>query len=456
MKSYDLIVIGGGAAGSSLAHRTAAAGKKVALIEGAEMGGTCINRGCMPTKILVQAAKLYHTMQRSAEYGFAAGSISLDYSAVAARKDRIIGRMQAHSLASVEKAAGITLFAGQAAFLSASQVAVGGETLTAGKIVIATGSENFIPPIPGLNEVDYLTSTEALNLTQLPESVVFVGGGPIALEFAQVFARFGVAVTILEMAPRLLMMLDPEFSQEVQKTLEAEGIRVLTGVKVSRVAREEAGVKVTAMVADQETDFSAARLFLAAGRQANTRSLNLAAAGVAADGKGYIRVSDRLASSVPGIWAIGDARGGMMFTNTAWHDGFVLANFFNSGSYFSTRDQQVPYAIFTDPEIAVAGLTEQDAVKSGWETRTTLYPMRFSGRANLLGETTGLVKLVAEKGSGRLLGAQVYGANAGEFIHQIVMGLRFGCRIRDLQDMLHVHPTMAESIHNAAMAWRDN
>ncbi len=450
MKQFSLIVLGGGTAGMTAAHIASANGWNVAVVESAALGGTCNNWGCIPTKTMIHSARVMHYVRQAAKYGVKASVPMVDLAAVVARKDNLVTKRRNGNYASVDKNPNLTLFAGTAAFEAPNRVRVRDELLEADKIVIATGARPLIPPVAGLNTVDYLTSTTILNLKELPASIIIMGGGPIAVEFAQMYARFGSKVTIVERAPRILSVVEPELSVEAHRILERENITIFTGVEIGSVAASARGVAVV-LSGGASQRLEAVRLLVAVGRTPNTDMLQLEKAGVNIDPRGFVVTDDAMRTNVSGIWALGDVAGGPQFTHRAWHDGFLLGRYWFKGEQISTRKRLMPYAVFIDPEIASVGMGEQEARDAGHDVQALQFPFAWVGRAQAIDELDGICKLVIDAKDGRVLGGHLIGSAAGEVVHELIAAIRLGATVYDLQDMLHIHPTMAEIINSTAL-----
>ncbi len=450
MKKFDLIVIGSGSAGSNVMGRATGKGWKVAFIESGPLGGSCVNVGCIPSKALIQSARTIKQVQDAGRFGVVVESPRADWPKMLRRKDRIVARMKAGGYNGVAENSNVTLFEGEASFTGPREVRVNEETISADKIVIATGAKPLIPEIPGLEQSGFLTSTTVMELEELPASMIVIGGGMIALEFSQLFARLGVEVTILQRNRRLAPNLEEDISEEIGQILTNEGIKIVTGAKISSVSRENETVYVSEESTGKVMRYSAEKLLVAAGRAPSSDRLNLDAAGIKTDERGYINVDSGFRTSTEGIWAIGDVIGGPMFTHKAWHDGFLLANQMVDGKSVSPEGRLIPFAVFTDPEIAGVGPGETEAREAGYDIEVKKYFFASHGR-NLVDEKLeGFIKLIVDSKSGRVIGAHIIGSEAGELIHELIVAIRFGATIADLQDMIHIHPTLSEAINSAA------
>ena len=452
MKRFDLIVLGGGTAGPGVAHRAAAQGWDTALVESNYLGGTCINFGCIPSKTLISSSRVMQTVREAQRYGVITEPPRADWPKIYQRKKRLVSKIRDHSYRGVQKKEQITLYEGLASFTGPKTVEVNGDSLTAEKIVIATGARPGIPPVPGLSDVDYLTSTSAMELEKLPKSLLILGGGIIALEFSQLFARLGVSVTIIQRGPRLAGNLEPEISDEVRRVLEAEGIDVKTNTRISSIGSEANMIYAIDETESGQKRYSAEQILVAAGRDPNTDMLALDKTGVDTDKKGYILVDENFKTADEGIWAIGDVIGGMMFTHKAWHDGLLLSRRLLEGKTIATQDRLVPFAVFTDPEVAGVGLGESAAAEAGFKATSKSFPFAYHGRALAMDRMDGFVKLVLDANNGTILGAHIIGPEAGEIIHELIAAMHFGATVYDLQEMMHIHPTLAEAINSTSLA----
>lgn len=450
MELYELAVLGAGTAGMAIAAEAAAQGWQVALIENRQVGGTCVNDGCIPTKILIHAAHVLKTVNRAHEWGIDPGRVTVDWERVRLRKDNLVRAMVAYAEAEIRSTPAITWISGTARFAGEHVLAVGEREISADRIVIATGTRPMLPAIPGLTDIDYLTSTTALELRTLPARLIIVGGGPVAIEFAQLFARFGTEVTVVERSPQILSFLDEELLAELLPVLREEGINIVTAAEVRQVAGEAGRQRLTATVAGQEQTFEADRIMIAIGRVPNTEQLKLATAGVTVDGRGFVPVNQQLQTNVPHIWALGDVNGGPQFTHRAWHDARRLGQAWFSPAAAEARPQPIPYCIYTDPEVASTGLDEKTARSQGIEIKVQRLPFASIPRAMAMGEERGIIKLISDSASGILLGAQIAGRSAGELIHELVLAVNTRIAVSVLQETIHIHPTLAEGINTAA------
>ena len=446
-RAFDAIVIGAGQAGPPLAGRMTAAGMNVALIERKLFGGTCVNTGCIPTKTLVASAKAAHMARRAADFGVAIGSaVGVDMKAVKARKDRVSGDARSNVEKWLNGMQGCTVFAGQARFESATDVRVGSELLTAPRIFIDVGGRAAVPDMPGVGTVRTLTNTTILELDEVPRHLVVVGGSYIGLEFAQMVRRFGAQVTVVEKAARLIGREDEDVSDAIRAILEAEGIAVRLGAECIRFDPRGSDIAVGVQCTAGEPEVVGSHVLLAVGRRPNTDDLGLERAGVETDARGYIRVDDELRSNVAGIWALGDCNGRGSFTPAASPDFEIVAANLLDHEPRRVSDRIEAYALYIDPPLGRAGMTEAQAMKAGHKVRVGKRPMTRVGRAVEKGETQGFIKLVVDADSDAILGAAILGVGGDEAIHCILDTMAAGRPAAQLQRTMHIHPTVAELI----------
>ncbi|MGG6241513.1 FAD-containing oxidoreductase [Nodosilinea sp. AN01ver1] len=444
-QSFDAVIIGAGQAGPPLAGRLTAAGMTVALIERNLLGGTCVNTGCTPTKTLVASAYAAHLARRAADYGVViSGAIAVDMAQVKARTRAVVANSRSgleNWLGSMER---LTLFHGQARFESANTLRVGDELLSAPQIFINVGGRARVPEMPGVGEIDYLTNTSMLALDSLPRHLVVVGGSYIGLEFAQIYRRFGAAVTVVEKGPRLVSREDEDISTAIRAMLEAEGVQVRTGAECIAFAPHAEGVVVQVDCTEGEPEVIGSHVLLAVGRQPNTDDLGLDRAGVATDQHGYITVDDQLRTTVPGIWALGDCNGRGAFTHTSYNDFEIVAANLLDGAERRVSDRILGYALYTDPPLGRVGMTETQARASGRPLVIGTRPMTQVSRAVEKGETQGLMKIVADAETQRILGAAILGTGGDEAIHGILDLMNADQPYTTLQWAVPIHPTVSE------------
>ena len=445
MLEYDAIIIGTGQAGPPLALRLAKAKMKVAIIERGLVGGTCVNTGCTPTKTLVASAYSAHLARRAADFGVRIGGpVSVDMKRVKARKDGIVEEKRSGLKAALTQMEGCTFYEGQARLRSAQEVSIGSQTLRSRQIFINVGGRPSRPPMPGLDQVAYLTSSSMMDVDFLPEHLVIVGGSYIGLEFGQMYRRFGSEVTIVEMGPRLIQHEDEDVSVAVQEILEREGIGVRVNAKCISVSRRGNGVAVNLDCASGAPEVNGSHLLLAAGRRANTDDLGLEAAGIEQDSRGYITVNDQLQTNVPGIWALGDCNGKGAFTHTAYNDFEIVAANLLDGDRRRLSDRITAYALFIDPPLGRAGLTAAQALKAGKHVLVGQRPMTRVARAVEKGETQGFMKVIADADTKEILGASILGPGGDEVIHCILDLMYAKAPYTVMQRAMHIHPTVSE------------
>ena len=447
----DLIVIGGGMAGLPFANKAAYKGLDTVLIERELLGGTCLNRGCIPTKAMIACAAVAHTVSRASEYGVRAGTPEVDLGAVVDRKDRIVKSIREGAYRGVEKNERLTLIEGEARLEGQGRVSVGGRVLHAPRIVINVGARPGLPLIEGLADVPHLTSREALDLRQLPEHLLVIGGGYVGVEFAQMFARFGSRVTVVQRGERLVPGEEPEIGEGLAEIFEEEGLTVHTSTEAVLVEPIDSGVRILLRRNGDETWLEGSHLLVAAGRVPNTDALGLEAAGVTTDARGFIQVDARFQTEAHGVYAIGDVTGEPMFTHTARDDADLLYRILvKEDAEATVEGRVVPHAVFTDPEIASVGLNEAAARAQGFDVSVNIQEFRGVARAKAAGTTKGLIKLIGDKGSGRFLGGHIMGPSAGELIHELTFALMLRAGAAELARMIHVHPTLSEGLNAAA------
>ena len=402
MPHFDAIVIGSGQAGPSLTGRLTAAGKTVAFIEREHFGGTCVNDGCIPTKALVASAQTAHVARRAAEFGVnISGAIDVDMKAVKARKDRIVARSRTNVETWVRGMKGCTVYFGSARFTGPKQVAVNGETLTADRIFINVGGRATVPPIPGLDQVPYLTNTSMMDVDFLPRHLIVLGGSYIGLEFAQMYRRFGSAVTVVEALPRLVPREDEDVSAAITDILTGGGIDVRTGAKALAVKKTGDGVAVEIETAQGRAQIEGSHLLVAIGRTPNTNDLGLDKAGIATDARGYITVDDQLRTNVDGVFALGDCNGRGAFTHTSYNEFEIVAANLLDGDSRRLSDRIMAYALFIDPPLGRCGMTEAEVRKSGRPALMATWAMERVGRAFERSETQGFMKILVDRDTKR-------------------------------------------------------
>ena len=447
MQRYDSIVIGTGQSGPSLARRLTDAGQTVAVIERKFFGGTCVNTGCTPTKTLVASAYAAHLARRATEFGVTIpGQITVDMKAVKARKDYVLGLSRDGVERSLKNLKGCTVYQGHGRFTGPKSVAVGDQTLEADRIFINVGGRALVPPIEGLDRVDYLTNSSMLDVDELPPHLVILGGSYIGLELAQIYRRFGSEVTVIELAPRLIAREDEDVSLAVADILRGEGIDIRVDTKVVGVARHGNGVAVDVIHDGAHSQIVGSHLLLAIGRRPNTDDLGLDIAGIAVDERGFIKVDDKLCTNVSGVWAMGDCNGRGAFTHTSYNDfEIIAANILDQGDR-RVSDRITAYALYTDPPLGRVGMTEADVRRSGKPALMATLAMANVSRAFEKGETLGFMKILVDKESKKFLGASFLGLSGDELVHSILDLMYAGAPYTVLQRAVHIHPTVSEFI----------
>jgi pyruvate/2-oxoglutarate dehydrogenase complex dihydrolipoamide dehydrogenase (E3) component len=446
-RAVDAIIIGAGQAGPPLAGRFTAAGMSVALIERHLFGGTCVNTGCMPTKTLVASAYAAHLARRAADYGVMLDAPPrIDMARVKARADTVTANARAGVERWLRGMPGCTVIKGHARFVAPDTVSVGEERLSAPRIFINVGGRAVVPPLPGVDQVTYLTNTSLLALDRLPEHLIVVGGSYIGLEFAQMYRRFGAAVTIVEMQQRLVPREDEDVSRAIREIIEGEGIAVRTGAECIRLAPRAEGIAVDVDCTEGDPEIVGSHVLLAVGRRPNTDDLGLDQAGITADSRGYVQVDDFLATSVPGIWALGECNGRGAFTHTAYNDFEIVAANLLDGEARKVSERILGYALYIDPPLGRIGMSDSQARASGRPLLGALRPMNRVGRAIEKGETQGFMKVVVDAETRKILGAAILGTGGDEAIHGIIDIMNAGVPYTVLQRAVPIHPTVSELI----------
>ena len=455
---YDVLIVGAGQAGIPLAQALAGKGRRVAIVERRHLGGSCINFGCTPTKAVIASAKVAWLARRASEYGLSIPEVSVDFPAVMARARRMVAESRASLARGLENRPGLRLLRGHARLdgraAGAFRVRVGEETVTARRVVLDTGTRSLLPPIDGLDTIDFFHADNWIDRDALPESLAVVGGGYTGLELAQFYRRMGSRVTVVEGGGQIAGKEDPEVARELQRLLEAEGIDVRLNASVSSVrkATGSGGAVLTLREGSGRTsELAASAVLVATGRRPNTDDLGLETVGAKMDEKGFLKCDKRLATSVRGIWAAGDIRGGPMFTHTAWDDHRVLVSQL-AGDRSRTTDRIVPYAIYTDPQLGRVGMTEAEARRGGRRVRVGRYAMKSNGKAREIGETNGFIQVVVDARTEKILGAAVLAVEGAEIVHLYVDVMNAGGRARAIRNALHIHPTLAEAAQSAVEA----
>lgn len=444
MDHYDVAIIGGGQAGVPLAYALPRLGKRIVLIERKHLGGSCVNFGCAPTKTAIASARVAHLARRAADFGLRIPSVEVDFRAVIQRARDIVTSQRSgieHGLAGKVITAQARLDGREG---DRFRIVAGDQSLTADQIVLDTGTRSAIPPIEGIGDVDVIHAGNWLQHSDLPQRLIVIGAGVIALEMAQFYRRMGSEVVVLEAAPQIASTEDPDVAEALQDLLEREGIEFHLEAKIERV--EKSGDGVMLRVAEKGM-IAGTHLFVAAGRKPNTDDLGLDTVGVKTN-RGIVEVDERLSSNVRGIWAAGDIRGGPMFTHTAWDDHRVLLSQI-TGDRSRTTERVVPYAIFTDPEVGRVGMTETQARQSGKQIKVARFEIRRNSKSLEIGEPDGFIKVIADASSGQLVGASVMCNEAAELVHIYIDLMNARAPFSVIRDAVYIHPTLAEAIQSA-------
>jgi len=445
MKHFEVIIIGTGQAGPSLAARCASEGLKTAIVEKGNFGGTCVNTGCIPTKTLVASAKMAFMARRAADFGVQIdGQISVDMKQVKARKDSIVEQSNTGVEKWLRSTKNLTVFEGHARFESSHTIQVGDEILRGDKIFINVGGRAYIPD--GFEDVDFLTNVEMMNIDFIPDHLIIVGGSYIGLEFGQMYKRFGSKVTIVEKGCKLVSREDDDVSEEIKKIMEAEGIKFRFEAECLSGSQNGNQVLINADCDKGDKTITGSHLLLATGRQPNTDDLGLENTGIETNARGYIQVNDKLQTNIPGIWALGDCNGKGAFTHTAYNDfEIVAANLFDNDPR-KVSDRITCYGLFIDPALGRVGLTENEIKKSGRKALIGTRTMKRIGRAKEKGETNGFIKILVDAETQKILGAAILGIEGDEIIHSILDCMYAGASYTVIQRAVHIHPTVSELI----------
>jgi pyruvate/2-oxoglutarate dehydrogenase complex dihydrolipoamide dehydrogenase (E3) component len=454
-EKLDAIVIGAGQAGGPLALALADAGRRTALIERAHVGGTCVNEGCTPTKTMVASARVAYLSRRGGDYGVRTGPLTVDMTRVRERKRAIVESFRTGNQQRLESTPGLELIFGDARFTGPRTVQVGGRSLTADTVFINTGGRPAAPDVQGLDRVGPLDSTSIMELDRVPDHLLVLGGGYIGLEFAQMFRRFGSRVTVVQRSGQLLPLEDEDIAAAVLGILREDGVDVLLGAEARCAARDDGGVKLVVGASEGERTLAGSHVLLAVGRVPNTDRLGLAAAGVETDAKGFIKANDRLETSAPGVYALGDVKGGPAFTHISYDDFRVIRTNLLQGGNATTTGRLVPYTVFIDPQLGRVGLSEREARKQGRRYRVSRMPMARVARALEMDESRGVMKALVDPESGRLLGAAVLGIEGGELMAMLQLAMMGDLPYSQLRDAVFAHPTLAESFNNLFSALED-
>jgi pyruvate/2-oxoglutarate dehydrogenase complex dihydrolipoamide dehydrogenase (E3) component len=446
----DAIILGTGQAGKPLAVALAKAGKKTAVLESKQVGGTCINYGCTPTKTMIASARVAYLARRGGDYGVNTSGLSVDMGRVRERKRAIVESFRSRNEKRLESDPNIELIHGEGRFVGPKSISVNGRTLEGEWIFIDTGLRNAVPAIEGIADVPVLDNASIMELGELPEHLLVLGGGYIGLEFSQMFRRFGSRVTLIHRGRQLLDGEDADIAEEIRKILTEDGIEVLLNATTTRAS---GNVELRVKMPDETRDVKGSHLLVATGRVPNTEALKLDAAGIKVDKRGYVKVNELLQTNVEGVYALGDVKGGPAFTHISYDDYRVVKSNLLEGKRRTTRGRFVPYTLFLDPQLGRVGMTEAEARRRKKNIRVAKMPMTSVARALEMDETRGFIKIVVDAKTERILGAAVLGIEGGETMSAIELAMMGGLKYTALQDATLAHPTLAEALNNIFSNW---
>ena len=452
-EKYDAIIIGSGQAGNPLAKDLANNGWKVAMIERNYVGGSCINYGCTPSKTMAASAQTAHFIKESFKYGIRSSSLKTNMKDVYQRKKQTVENFRKGTLKRLKSSENITLFRGEASFTDVKTIKINTKnrrtvTITSDKIFINTGGRPAIPSIDGLEKISYLDSTSIMELKTLPKHLIILGGGYIGVEFGQMFKRFGSDVTIIQRGKQLLNKEDPDVAREVKKILKEDGINVLLNSFVNKIEKKNNKIFLTVKTKLTEKNLSGSHLLLATGHKPNIEELNLAAAGVKTNERGYINVNEKLETNIEGIYALGDVKGGQAFTHISFDDYRVVRDNLIHNKNKTTRGRMTPYTVFIDPQLGRVGLNEMQAKEKGIEYAVAKMPMSYIARANEVSQTRGIMKIIIDKKTEKILGCAILGIEGGELMSMVQIAMMGNLKYSKLQEAIFTHPTLAESLNS--------
>ncbi len=450
---YDLAIIGSGGGAFAAAIRAVGLGARVAMVERSTIGGTCVNVGCVPSKTLLRGAETYHRAGHHPFEGVETKAGAIDYGEMIAQKDELVEALRKEKYVDLVDEYGWDLIEGEASFEDEETLRVGERSIKAASYLVATGARPAVPEIPGLEEAGYLTSTTAMELNEVPESVLVIGAGYVALEQGQLLNRLGSRVTLMQRGPRLLRDQEPEVSEAMMEALGREGIEVLTGVRIERAEKTESGKRLHVTVDGKERVLEGEEILVAAGRQPNVEELSLDLAGIKLDKRCAVRVDEQLQTANPRVWAAGDVTLGPQYVYVAAHEGALAVDNALSGAGRELDFSALPGVIFSDPQAASVGLTEQKSREKGFDVETSVLPLKAVPRALVNHDTLGVIKLVADAGTKRLLGAHIVAENAGDVIYAATLAVKFGLTVSDLADNFAPYLTMSEGLKLAAQTF---
>ncbi len=443
---YDAIILGSGQAGMPLAFALAGRGSTVALVEKGNIGGTCINTGCTPTKTMVARAQVAHYARNAERWGVSTSGVRVNLDTIVAQKNKVVENARNSQTKGIAKFPSLRLYRGHAEFAGPHQVKVGDGLLESDRIFINTGARPSIPEIPGLSSSGYLTNETIMELVTVPEHLLVIGGGYVGLEFGQMFSRFGSQVTIIQTAGQIVPREDVEVAAELQKSLEAEGITFFLDARTTNVARKDGAIRLTIEQGGASRAISGSHLLVATGRRPNADDLALEKAGVQTNENGSIHVNSKLETTVPGVWALGDVKGGPAFTHISYNDYQIVYANVIEGKNLSIENRIVPYCVFTDPQLGGVGMTEREAREKGYRLKVGSVPMTRVARAIERDETAGLMKLIVNAEDDRILGATILSSDGGETVHILYTLMLANQPYTLLKGAVYIHPTLAEGL----------
>jgi pyruvate/2-oxoglutarate dehydrogenase complex dihydrolipoamide dehydrogenase (E3) component len=441
---FDAIVIGSGQGGNPLAYALAEHGWTVAMVEQANLGGTCVNTGCTPTKTMIMSAQVAHYARDASRWGVRTGNVNVDMPAVIARKNEVVLNFRSGNERRVAQLPNLHLYRGHGRFVAPRKLQVDSDVIEGERVFIDVGTRPDHPHVLGLESVACLTNESIMELEEVPEHLIVLGGGYIGLEFGQMFRRFGSRVTLVHNSDRILGREDPEISRELQKSLEAEGIKFHLGAKTTKVEKSGDQVRVTVTIGQATETIAGTHILAATGRRPNTDDLGVEKAGITLDSHGYIKVNGRMETGVPGMWALGDVKGGPAFTHISYNDFQILYANIIDGKNLSIENRYVPYSLFTDPALGRVGMTEKEARATGRKLKIGSFPMARVARAIERSETAGLMKIVIDAATDRILGAAILAIEGGETVQILGAMMLAGAPWTMLKGAVYIHPTLAE------------
>jgi pyruvate/2-oxoglutarate dehydrogenase complex dihydrolipoamide dehydrogenase (E3) component len=443
---FDAIVIGSGQGGNPMAYALADYGWTVALIEKAYLGGTCVNTGCTPTKTMVASAQIAHYARNASRWGVKVENVRVDLPAIVARKNSVVLNFRAGHERNVEKRPNLHLYRGHARFIALRKLQIADDVIEGERIFIDVGTRPDLPKLEGLETAGYLTNESLMELQEIPEHLIVLGGGYIGLEFGQMFRRFGSRVTVIHRGRRLLAREDPDVAEALQKLLEADGVEFCLNSSAIKVEGQQGNITVTIATGEHRNKIMGTHLLAATGRRPNTDDLGLDKAGVAIDSQGYVKVNDRLETAAPGIWALGDVKGGPAFTHISYNDYQIAYANIIDGKNLSVENRYVPYSLFTDPQLGRVGMTENEARATGRKLKIGTFPMARVSRAIERDETAGFMKIIVDAETDRILGASILGVEGGEVVQILGAMILANAPYKILKGAVYIHPTLAEGL----------